>query len=137
MSLAFDTLKATKALQQAGFPQSQAEAVAVTVGEAMVGNVATKADLKQAETNLRAELRQEIGGLRAELKGEIGAVRAELKEDVGSVREEIGAVKIEMADRFRDLYKHLWVMGFGIVILNVTLTVGILTLLIPAMLPPG
>ena len=44
-ALAFDTHKAVTALQQAGFEETQAEAVVNTMGEALGGNVATKADL--------------------------------------------------------------------------------------------
>lgn len=58
-SVAFDTYKAVKALKKAGFEEVQAEAVVVTVGEAVGENVATKADM--------AELRAEIAGLKADV----------------------------------------------------------------------
>ena len=61
-TLAFDTHAAVKALRDAGFEEAQAEAVVTTVGDAMTGNVATKADI----TDLRAEMKAEIAGLRAE-----------------------------------------------------------------------
>ena len=47
--MAFDTLKAAKALRDAGFDDAQAEAVIATVGDAAGGNVATKADLQALE----------------------------------------------------------------------------------------
>ena len=47
-ALAFDTHKAVTALKQAGFEETQAEAVVNTMGEALGGNVATKADLTEA-----------------------------------------------------------------------------------------
>ena len=57
-SLAFDTLKAAKALRAAGFDDAQAEAVISTVGDAIGGNVATKADVQEMKVDLQAlELR--------------------------------------------------------------------------------
>jgi hypothetical protein len=51
-SLAFDTHKAVKVLKEAGFKEIQAEAVVAAVGDAMVGNVATKTDLLALEARL-------------------------------------------------------------------------------------
>lgn len=51
-SLAFDTLKAAKALRAAGFDDVQAEAVIATVGDAAGGNIATKADLQALELRI-------------------------------------------------------------------------------------
>lgn len=87
-ALAFDTHKAVTALKQAGFAEPQAEAVVSTMGEALGGNVATKADL--------------------------AAVQAKLETDIAAVRTEI-------AQEFKALYKQLWVMAVGIVGLTVTL----------------
>ena len=68
-ALAFDTHKAVKALKEAGFGDSQAEAVVATVGKAIGGNVATKADI--------ADLGTEIAELKADmLKVAIGIVVA-------------------------------------------------------------
>ena len=60
-TLAFDTHAAVKALKEVGFEEAQAEAVVTTVGDAMTGNVATKADV----TELRAATEQAIADLRA------------------------------------------------------------------------
>ncbi len=51
-TLAFDTHKAVKALKEAGFDDSKAEAVVATVGDAIGGNIATKTDIAE----LRAEM---------------------------------------------------------------------------------
>lgn len=55
-AVAFDTHKAVAALKQAGFEEAQAEAVVTTIGEALGGNVATKADLKELEAALYKQL---------------------------------------------------------------------------------
>ncbi len=51
-TLSFDTHKAVKALKEAGFDDGQAEAVVATVGEAIGGNVATKADIAEVKGEL-------------------------------------------------------------------------------------
>ena len=49
-TLTFDTHKAVKALKDAGAEERLAEAVVATVGDAVGGNVATKADLEPLAT---------------------------------------------------------------------------------------
>ena len=92
-SLAFDTLKAAKALRSAGFDDAQAEAVISTVGDAVGGNVSTKADLQE---------------VRAEMKADLQEVRAEMKADLQDL-------ELRVMDKFESLYKHLWAMSIGIV----------------------
>lgn len=101
--LVFDTLKATKVLKQAGFDEVQAEAVVATVGDAIGGSVATKADLEKTAGELRADMQKMEAGLRADVQ----KVEASLRAD--------------MTAEFRNLYRHLWVMAAGIIALNVAL----------------
>ena len=56
-ALFFDTHKAVKDLQEAGFDEAQAEAVVGTVGTAIIGNVAIKQDIADARNTLRSEMR--------------------------------------------------------------------------------
>ncbi len=112
-ALAFDTHKAVTALKQAGFAEPQAEAVVNTMGEALGGTVATKADI--------AELRAEMAALRAELKGDLTAVQAKLEADIAAVKTDMATLRADMAEQFTALYKQLWVMAVGIVGLTVTL----------------
>ena len=94
-ALAFDTHRAVKALCEAGAAEPLAEAVVATVGNAIAGDVATKADISEVQTEI-ARVRTEIAQVRAELKAEIGGLEARL-------------------------YWHLWIMAAGIVGLTVTL----------------
>jgi hypothetical protein len=55
-ALAFDTLKAAKALREAGFGEAQAEAVVATVSGAINDNLATKADLQNLATKAELQL---------------------------------------------------------------------------------
>ena len=59
-TLVFDTHAAVKALKEVGFEEAQAEAVVTTVGDAITGNIATKADV----TDLRAATERDIADLR-------------------------------------------------------------------------
>ena len=91
----FDTYRAVNALKEAGFADEQDVAVVDTIGGAMTGGLATKADLTE--------------------------VKAELKGDVASVKTDLAEFKSE-------LYRHLWLMGMGLVTLNVGLTVALIKL---------
>ncbi len=80
-TLAFDTHKAVKALKEAGFDDSKAEAVVATVGDAIGVNIATKADIAELHAATKdeiAELRVEIAELRTATKAEIAELRAEM-----------------------------------------------------------
>ena len=116
-ALAFDTHKAVTALKQAGFEEAQAEAVVNTMGEALAGNVATKADLTEVRAALEADLaavKADLEQLRTETKADLAAIQAKLEADIAGVR-------TEMAEQFTALYKQLWLMAVGIVGLTVTL----------------
>lgn len=106
-TLAFDTHAAVKALKEVGFEEAQAEAVVTTVGDAMTGNVATKADV----TELRTATERDIAELRAEMKHDLAEFRA------------------EMVEQFSILYRHLWIMAIGIVGFTAGLTVALVQLI--------
>ena len=69
-SLLFDTHKAVKDLQEAGFDEAQAEAVVATVGTAIIGNVATKQDVNEIRSEIQANVatKQEVSDLRSEMQ---------------------------------------------------------------------
>ena len=106
-SATFDTLHAAKALTAAGFAAPQAEAITDTIREAFTESVATKADLAGLEAAVAADL--------AEVKAELKADLAEVKTDLAEVKVDIAEVKAELKADLAGLYKHLWLMGLGIV----------------------
>ena len=71
-TLLFDTHKAVKELQEAGFDEAQAEAVVATVGTAIVGNIATKQDI----SDLRADLRSEMQAMELRITLRMGGLIA-------------------------------------------------------------
>ncbi len=123
-ALAFDTHKAVTALKQAGFEEAQAEAVVNTMGEALGGNVATKADLTEVRAALEADMavmKADLTEVRVALEADVAAVKADIEQLRLTTQADLAAVRTEMAEQFAALYKHLWVMAAGIVGLTVTL----------------
>ena len=93
-SVPFDTLKAYKSLQEAGFDESQAEAVIATVGEALGDNMATKDDIRDMSTkediaDIRSEMatKQDIADFRRETasKSDLHALEVRLMVRLGGL----------------------------------------------------
>jgi predicted nuclease with TOPRIM domain len=99
-AIGLDTLKATRTLQAAGFDAAQAEALVTVLGGPVLGNVATKEDVRDVRVDLRdlrSELKSDFDGLRSELKTEVDGLRSELKADIGQLREESTAMRGDVA----------------------------------------
>ena len=83
-TLTFDTLKFANRLKTAGVPAVQAEAEADALSEVLetnLGELATKADLREVETGLRHEmgdLRHEISDLRKDMDVKLVNLKFEL-----------------------------------------------------------
>ena len=95
----FDTLKATRALEAAGFESGQAEAMVTVFGGAILANVATKSDVLAVKDEMagpRTELQGQIAGLRTELKGEIAGLRMELQREIAGVRLSVESLRASM-----------------------------------------
>ena len=114
-SFPFDTHRAVKELEKAGFSEAQAEAVVETLGIAIGGNLATKADFDLLMTGLngvksdlvelnnktdrlaesmRAEtdaLKEDNASIRAEMHTENASLRSEIKAGNASIRSELQA----------------------------------------------
>ena len=91
-ALLFDTHKAVKDLQEAGFDEAQAEAVVATVGTAIVGNVATKQDVadalnatKQDVAEARNESKSDIQKLGSDLRSEMQAMELRITLRMGGL----------------------------------------------------
>ena len=111
----FDTLQFSTQLREAGFTQQQADTLTRGLQEALTATVATQADLAEA----KAELETDIAEVKAELKTDIAEVKAELKTDLAGFRAEIktdlAALRADMSTAFQAVYRHLWLMGMGII----------------------
>ena len=90
---AFDTLTASKDLQDAGIEARHAEAIALAVKQGQ-GDLATKQDitlLKSDIDHLRAELKSDIDHLRAELKSDIDHLGTKLSTNIVWIKWVAGA----------------------------------------------
>ena len=126
---AFDTQKAVKEFKEGGFNDKQAEAVVTTMNDVMSQNFATKADLFVLKGDLdkaKVDLEQTIEKVRSDLEKSIEKVRSDLEKSIEKVRSDLEKT---IADKFETLYRHLWVMGIGIVLANVILVAAAVALL--------
>lgn len=83
-SVAFDTLRFSQRLEEAGLTATQAAGTAAAFAEAikeLVAQLATKHDVDL----LRQELRSEIGALRHELKADIAQIELRMTIKLGSM----------------------------------------------------
>jgi DNA-binding transcriptional MerR regulator len=98
-----DTLKVAKRLREAGFTDSQAEAVIATVQEGTEGaELVTKADLAE---------------LRAEVKADLAELRAELRQSELRLEAKIEAIKTDILNRVFGLI-------LGTLVVNIVAIVG-------------
>ena len=113
-SLLFDTHKAVKELQEAGFDEAQAEAVVATVGTAIIGNVATKQDVDALGSELRSEIQatnREVSGLRSEIQTNVAT-----KQEVSDVRSDLRSGMQAMELRITLRMGGLIAAGIGLMI---------------------
>jgi hypothetical protein len=94
MSVAFDTLRFSQRLCEAGMSDVQAAgitaATAQAVGE-LVAQLATKQDLALLRQEMRQEMREAHAALREELRAEQASFREEIRADQARLREELRA----------------------------------------------
>lgn len=88
-----DTLKAARALEEAGFETRQAETLVTVFRGFAVGDAATRSQLRDFEQGmkteiegLRSEMKTEIAGLRSEMKTEIEGLRVEMKTEIAGLK---------------------------------------------------
>ena len=92
-TITFDTRKAVRNLQAAGFAEVQADAMVDTLAEAFTDTVATKTDIAE----VKADIDKLGASTKADLKTAIAAVRsdiAEVKADLKIIKYFFGPVMI-------------------------------------------
>ena len=101
----FDTLKASRTLQDAGLAAKHAEAIVETVVVAFEDTVASRADIVRLEASIEK--------LETSSRAELTVVKEALKNT--ATRTEAAEIRAAVADSFSALYRHLWIMALGIV----------------------
>lgn len=113
---AFDTQKALKAFTEGGFNDKQAETLVTTANDVMIENLATRADY----LSLRNDLDQKFGSLGKRIDGLDLRIDG-LEQRVDKLEQRIGSLEQRFNEKFEALHRHLWVMGTGMVLINVAL----------------
>ena len=108
--MAFDTLRFSQRLTEAGLSPSQAAGAAAATAEAMgdlVAQLATKNDLAMLRQEMngafaafRQEIKAENAAFRQEVRAEIAAQRQEAKGDAAALRHEVA---LDIAGMRRDV----------------------------------
>ena len=116
-----DTLKAARALEEAGFETRQAETLVTVFRSFAVGDAATRSQLRDFEQGmktettglhagietLRSEMETGIEGLRSEMKIEIEGLRSEMKIEIEGLRVEmdtkIEGLRVEFMEKIADI----------------------------------
>ena len=95
----FDTLKAAKSLQDAGFETQQAEAVVGMVTYALTEGLATKDDVRELHSGLGA-LENKVAALDSKIDNSIAALDSKIDNGLAALDSKIGALdsKIEVLD---------------------------------------
>ncbi|MBY6240315.1 CCDC90 family protein [Methylosinus sp. Sm6] len=111
-ALLFDTLRLSRTLRDKGrFSSEQAETLAEALGEAMQGDLATKADVSTVRVDLDA-FKADLASVKTDvavIKLELSAVKTDvvtIKSDLGTLRAEL---KSSISDAKTDILK--WVVG--------------------------
>ena len=138
---AFDTLKAAKALEDAGFDETQAEAVVATVDEAIreytaplasgIATIAKQTATRESVSTLTTKVETIVDTMATKEDVASATRNMATEEHVASatkgmatrehVAAEIAGLRAEMAVEFKTLYRHLWVVGTSFVGVTVAL----------------
>ena len=111
-TLPFDTHKAVKELQEAGFDEAQAEAVVATVGAAIIGNVATKQDVAEARSASKSDIQALGNALRSDMQAQGSELRSEMQTQGSGLRSDMQAMELRITLRMGGLI----VAGVGLII---------------------
>ena len=121
-----DSLALANAIEDAGIERSKAERVASVIFNTIHDNVATKADVQDAEAKIRseiaangaatrAELKQAIAGMGGNLTGQIVALRTDLSGQIGELRTNSTSLRGDMA-----LLEHRLLIRLGGLVIVMT-----------------
>ena len=120
----FDTLKAAKSLQDAGFETRQAEAVVGMVTYALSEGLATKEDVR----DLKSSLQSSIDALDVKIDNGLAALDSKIDSSVA-------ALELKIDNGLNNVIQKLTILLGGIVIGSITL-LGALSRVFPVLPAP-
>ena len=143
----FDTLKAAKSLQDAGFEAPQAEAVVGMVTHALSEGLATKEDVRDLKSSIKAldvkidhglaaldvKIDHGLAALDAKIDNGLTALDVKIDHGLAALDVKIDALDVKIDKGLNNVIQKLTILLGGIVIASVTL-LGVLNRVFP-MLP--
>ena len=130
----FDTLKAAKSLQDAGFETRQAEAVVGMVTYALSEGLATKEDVRDLKSSIDA-LDVKIDALDVKIDADVRDLKSSIKVDVSDLKSSIKALNVKIDNGLNDVIQKLTILLGGIVIGSITL-MSVLNRIFPVLPAP-
>ena len=131
----FDTLKAAKSLQDAGFEARQAEAVVGMVTYALSEGLATKEDVR----DLKSSLQSSIDALDVKIDNGLAALDSKIDSSVAALDSKIdrsvAALELKIDNGLNNVIQKLTILLGGIVIGSITL-LGALSRVFPVLPAP-
>ena len=145
----FDTLKAAKSLQDAGFETRQAEAVVGMVTYALSEGLATKEDVRDLKSSLQSsidvldvkidalEVRidADMRDLKSSVKADMRDLKSSVKADIRDLQSSIDALDVKIDNGLKNVIQKLTILLGGIVIGSITL-LGALSRVFPVLPAP-
>ena len=135
-TIPFDTHKIVKELQEAGFDEPQAEAVVSAMGAAIVGNLATKADLQEFRAATKADMQEhrnatqaDIRELRNEFKSDMqefrAATQADMQEHRNATQADIRELRNEFKSDMQAMELRIMLRMGGLIVAGVGLIIAL------------
>ena len=145
----FDTLKAAKSLQDAGFETHQAEAVVGMVTHALSEGLATKEDVRDLKSSVAADMRElqsslqssidaldvKIDALEVRIDADMRDLQSSVKADIRDLQSSIDALDVKIDNGLKNVIQKLTILLGGIVIGSITL-LGALSRVFPVLPAP-
>ena len=126
----FDTLKAAKSLQDAGFEAWQAEAMVVMVTHALSEGLATKDDVRELKVDLAV-----LDSKLAALDSKVEALDSKIDNGLAALDSKVAALDVKIDSGLNDVTQKLTIRLGGIVVGAITL-LGVLNRIFPVVPAP-
>ena len=137
----FDTLKAAKSLQDAGFEARQAEAMVVMVTCALSEGLATKDDVRELKVDLAvldsklAALDSKVEALDSKIDNGLAALDSKIDSGLAALDSKVAALDVKIDSGLNNVTQKLTIRLGGIVIGAITL-LGVLNRIFPVVPAP-
>ena len=120
----FDTLKAAKSLQDAGFETQQAEAVVGMVTYALTEGLATKDDVRELHSGLEA-LENKVAALDSKIDNSIAALDSKIDNGLAALDSKIGVLDSKIDNSIAALDSKIGVLDSKFETLDAKIEAGL------------